>query len=140
MTRLGEILARDGYKLVPRIDRADVHLLWHSAFWDGPLSGMVLYRGELCWCQMVAESDPDSAEWYRHFAVIRLSDEQRAEEQRWHDLFREKVGRHTDYDENQQRPVGELRPREEWPSFYDAYCERTPQDFSANEVLGWFEW
>ena len=59
--------------------------------------------------------------------------------QRWHELFREKVGRHTDYDEEGQRLIGGLEPRDQWPAFYDAYRERTPPDFSANEVMGWFE-
>lgn len=139
MTTLAEIQERGWYESLPQIERADVRLLWHHDFWDGPVSGMVLYRGALCWCQMVAENDADAGDWYRRFAVIRLSDEQQTEEQRWHELFREKVGRHTDYDEEGQRLIGGLEPRDQWPAFYDAYRERTPPDFSANEVMGWFE-
>jgi hypothetical protein len=51
MTRgtLGEIQGDQGenkYQLAPRIDGADVQLLWHSDFWDGPLSGMVRFQEE----------------------------------------------------------------------------------------------
>jgi hypothetical protein len=64
---------------------------------------------------------------------------QLAEETRWHELFRQHVGTHTDYDESGQRQLGALQPRERWAEFYDAYQKRTPWDLSGNEVLGWFE-
>jgi hypothetical protein len=101
---------------------------------------MLVYRGEACWFKVVAESEDAAAGWHRRFVVLRLSPEQHAEELRWHELFREKVGAHTDYGEQGERPVGSLQPRERWQEFYDAYRQRTPPDFSGNEVLGWFEW
>jgi hypothetical protein len=137
LTRAG-ISGPTGYLRAPRIDPAAVRLLWHVDFWDGPRSGMLLYRGEERWFELVAEGD--EAGWYRRFVVLRLSPEQHAEERRWHDLFRQHVGLHTDYDPQGQRPVGALRPRAQWQGFYDAYRQRTSADFSGNEVLGWFEW
>ncbi|MBI1915895.1 MAG: hypothetical protein HYS12_14340 [Planctomycetes bacterium] len=125
---------------VPRIDSSEIRLLWHSGYWDGPRSGMLLYRAEECWFEVIAESEDDAEEWNRRFVVLRLSAEQRAEELRWHELFREKVGLHTDYDAQGQRSVGSLQPRERWNEFYDAYRQRSPRDFSDNEVLAWFEW
>jgi hypothetical protein len=122
------------------MENAELRLLWHADFWDGPRSGMLDYRGEQCWFQAVAESEEDGSTWYRRFIVLRLSHEQHAEECRWHELFQAKVGVHTDYDEHEMRPaVGSLWPPERWHEFYDAYKQRTPPDFSANEVLGWFE-
>jgi hypothetical protein len=101
---------------------------------------MLVYRAQECWFQVVAESEHDNPEWYRRFVVLRLSPEQHAEECRWHDLFRAKVGVHTDYEELSQRPaVGFRWPREHWHEFYDPYQQRTPRDFSGNEVMGWFE-
>jgi hypothetical protein len=137
---LADISGPKDYLRAPHIDRADVRLLWHVDFWDGPRSGMLVYRGEECWFQVVAESKDDDTAWYRRFVVLRLSPEQHAEECRWHELFRSKVGVHTDYEAPEQRPaVGYLWPREWWHEFYYAYRQRTPPDFSANEVLGWFE-
>jgi hypothetical protein len=137
---LADITNRENYLRAPRIARDEVRLLWHTDFWDGPRSGMLVYRGEECWFQVFAESEDDNSNWYRRFLVLRLTSEQHAEECRWHDLFRTKVGIHTDYDEQQGRPAeGFLWPRETWHEFYDASRERTPPDFSRNEVLGWFE-
>jgi hypothetical protein len=135
-----DISGPDGYLLAPRIGGAEVRLLWHADFWDGPRSGMLAYRGEECWFQVVAESEDDAAPWYRRFAVLRLTPEQHAEECRWHELFRSKVGVHTDYEPRGPRPAGGfLWPREGWHEFYDPYRRRTKPDFSGNEVLGWFE-
>ena len=139
MHRFKEITdTADGYHRVPRVERNDVRLLWHSDFWDGPRSGMLLYKGEECWFELFAEND-DPREWYRRFAILRLSFDQLAEEHRWHELFRRCVGTHTDYNHEEERTIGAVRPREFHAEFYDEYRKRTPRDFSLCEVLGWFE-
>ena len=137
---LADITGADDYLRSPRIEFAEVRLLWHADFWDGPKSGMLVYRGEERWFQVIAENEEDTAPRYRRFVVLRLTPEQHAEECRWHELFQAKVGVHTDYDMQGRRPdVGFLWPREQWHEFYDPYQLRTPPDFSGNEVLGWFE-
>jgi hypothetical protein len=137
---LADITGPDDYLRAPQVDRAEIRLLWHVDFWDGARSGMLLYRGEECWFQVVAESEDYNPHWYLRFVVLRLTPEQHAEECRWHELFRTKVGVHTDYDKQEQRAVGFLRPRERWHEFYGPYQRRTPPEFSGNQVLGWFEW
>lgn len=126
------------YQRTPRIDRAEVRLLWHADFWAGPLSGMLTHQGRERWFVRVAESEGEASGWYRRFVVLSLSAEQHAEESRWHDLFRRCVGGHTDYDED-EREIGDVLPRERWAEFYDAYRGRVPGDFSGCEVIGWFE-
>lgn len=139
MLTLADITGPDDCLRAPRIDWAEVRLLWHADFWDRPRSGLLAYRGEECWFAVVAEREDDGPGWYRRFAVLRLSAAQLAEEWRWHELFRQKVGVHTDYDERGHRSIGALRPREWWPEFYEAYRQRVPADFSRCEVLGWLE-
>jgi len=137
---LADIIGSEDYRRAPQIAREEVRFLWCVDFWDGPRSGLLVYRGEECWFQIVAESEDDNSNWYRRFLVLRLTAEQHAEECRWHELFRTKVGVHTDYDQQEQRPaIGNIGPREHWNEFYDLYQQRTPPDFSGNEVLGWFE-
>ena len=141
MLTLADITAPDGYKRAPQVARDDVRFLWHVDYWDGPRSGVLEYSGERCWFQVIAENEEDAPQCYRHFAIIRMSAEQLADEQRWHELFRQHVGSHTDYDETgRARTSGDVRPREQAHHFYDAYAHRTPPDFSGNEVLGWFEY
>lgn len=118
-----------------RIPLSEIRLLWHADFWDGPLSGMLRYAGEECWFE-VLESETALA---RRYAVLRLSPSQRADEERWHDLFRRHVGHNCSYDENNKRIPGLVHPREEWHHFYGAQAKRIKPEYVGNEVLGWFE-
>lgn len=128
----------DNYPTLPHVPRADVTLLWHSDYWDGPLNGLLVWRGERLWFQIIEEnSDPEGARSGR-FLLIRLSEQQLREEEWWHELFRQHVGTHTDYERADGDP-GTVRPRDQHAKFYDAYAKHTPPDLSQNDVLGWFE-
>src|SRR5262249_7558477 len=125
------------YAHLPRIDWADVRLLWYSGFWDGPINGMCLYKGRRCWFQLCAEGEQADGS-HRSYLVLVLTKEQLDEEEFWHDLFRRKVGTHTDYDED-GKEAGQVLPGETWHEFYDEFAKRGAGDYSANPALGWFE-
>lgn len=130
----------DGFRAVSQVSREVVTLLWHSSFWDGPLSGMLLFNGERLWFEMVAENDDEDLRgWYRRFAIVRLRPEQLTEEEAWHDLFRANVGWHSDYDMDAPGRCKGLRPQEQWQAFYVPYGQRSPLNLSRNEVVAWFE-
>jgi hypothetical protein len=122
------------YAHLPRIDRSEVRLLWHSGYWDGPTSGLCLYRGRRCWFEMCAEGD-EGDDFYRRFLLLELTKEQLDEEEHWHELFCRKVGTHCDHDDAR----GEVLPRESWHEFYDEHRKRGKVDYSGNPALGWFE-
>ncbi|HEY7426082.1 MAG TPA: hypothetical protein VH682_17760 [Gemmataceae bacterium] len=124
------------YVHLPRIDRGEVQLLWHCDFWDGPISGLCLYQGRKCWFQVCAEGEEEEGDpFYRRFLLLELSPEQLADEERWHELFRQKVGTHTDHGEAR----GELKRKEMWQEFYDEYAKRPKVDYTVNQPVGWFE-
>lgn len=123
---------------LPKVNWNDLKLLWHVAYWDGPRSGLLSYKGIKYWFQVFDE--PDDASIFRRFLIIQLSVEQLLEEEQWHDLFRQKVGTHTDYDEDGKKHIGTPQPENTWHEFYDAYKSRLIQDFSNNLVVGWFEY
>jgi hypothetical protein len=141
MPTRSELSTPDAYRQLPQVPAAELQLLWHGDYWDGRRSGLLLYRGERCWFEVFAENDDEDEPylWWRLFAILRLTPAQLAEEERWHALFREKVGTHTDYDANGVRHVGQLRPQKEWWDFCAAYAARMPMHLDDNEVLGWFE-
>jgi hypothetical protein len=103
------------------------------------MSGMLLIDGETCWFEMIVENENEHEKWYRRFAIIRLSPDQLAEERNWHDLFRQHVGMHTDYENDGHRKANAILPQEGWHHFYDRYNQRTKPDYSVNTILGWFE-
>lgn len=128
----------DTYRALPQIPRADVSLLWHSDFWDGPITGLLLWCGERLWFQMIDESGENEAAWYRRFLLVRLSEQQLHDEEWWHELFRQHVGTHTDYNRADGDP-GTVHPQSQHAKFYAPYSKRVPLDLSQNEVIGWFE-
>jgi len=155
MTKLTDIPSDfylEYYRQLPQIDAKEVRMLWHCAYWDGPLDGILLYRGKPHWFQifcplqtdeMRSRVDEENVVWNDYFVrylVIELSKEQIKEEEYWHELFRQKVGTHTDYDENGHRAIGALKPGDMWSEFYEAYKTRTPRDLSNNQIAGWFEY
>jgi hypothetical protein len=121
------------YEKVPRIASDDVTLLWYTDFWDGPWNGVLLFRNERCWFETVVD-EPKR----RIALVLKLRPEQLEEEDRWHQLFREKVGRHTDFVPGRRWSPDLVEPVEKHHEFYEPYAKRTPLDVSHNEVLGWF--
>ena len=141
MTTFAEISEQpEGLCAVPQVSRDSVQLLWHHDFWDGPKSGLLLYKKERCWFACVAENEgEDPASWYRRFAIVQLSAQQLEEEERWHELFRRNVDWHNDYVKELPEWYEGLRPREQWQAFYEPYNNRVPLDLSENEVLAWFE-
>jgi hypothetical protein len=106
--------------------------LWHSGYYDGPLTGMVLYGGKDLWaevaeeCHHVDEAPEDDEDndvisrcsFYRRYRATRLTDEAYAEQMRRHELFRQMVGRHCDYDETGRRAARFESPPG-WHDFYD---------------------
>ncbi len=138
--RLAE-LPDDYLMQLPRIDENLLRVLWHSEYWDGPRSGVLLYMARPHWFQICGEEDSGRwKDWYGKFVVIQLTEEQYATEAAYHRLFQEKVGSHVDYDA-EGRPVrGEQKPQEVWHEYYDEAKDRPELDLSGNEVVGWFEW
>lgn len=111
-------------------------MLWHNNYWDGPISGMMLWDGEMRWFQMFDETweeclipgdewkewveyyrekygkDPDEEDRIEHdrtrkYRVYVLPEEVKKAIIHNHELFRKYVGIHTDYDEKGCRYLGE---------------------------------
>ena len=121
---------------IRKFERHEIQLLWYADFWDGPINGLCLCDGNKCWFELLtaAEHDlPDTTQ--RRFLLLELSPHQLAEAEGWHDLFRQKVGTHCDFEE----PHPEVKPADSHREFYEAYHHRPKVDYSNNSALGWFE-
>jgi hypothetical protein len=138
VTRLEDLGGPHSYLDLPEVDQAEVRVLWHSDFWDVPLNGLATYQGRKCWFQTLEDlRHNDPAEVI--YLLIELSDKQITEEEYWHNLFREQVGAHTDYDEHGHRKTGSLMPESAQKQYFDARKSREGQDFADNRVIGWFK-
>jgi hypothetical protein len=140
MTRLLELATTEDLVRLPKIDWHSAKLLWHDDYCDGPTSGLFLYQNKRYWFQVFDKSeDSNSPDYFRRFVILELTENQMKEEVHWHELFVEKVGTHTDYDESGKRVIGALKPKENWHEFYDAYEKRQKPNLLNNIVIGWAE-
>jgi hypothetical protein len=142
MTKLQEFSQTEDYLKVSRVPKSDIRLLWHSGYWDGIISGLLLFKGEKYWFQMIKEGADiiyNEGNERRIYLIVELSGFELTKLEYWHDLFKEKVGTHTEYDDTGKRAIGALKPKELWDDFYESFAKREKEDFSDNEVIGWFE-
>jgi hypothetical protein len=125
------------YESLPRVQSDEIRMLWVHDYCDGPLSGMLVCNGRMCWyeCSDMTAEGGGEAVW--RYVIRQLTDAQAAEEERWQALFVEHVGDHFTFHDNGER--GTVSPRSEHAKFYGAYSKRAPIDYSDCPIVGWFE-
>jgi hypothetical protein len=133
--KLAEAKQDNSIEKLPQLEMKDIRLLWHSGYWDGALTGLLLYDERKYWFENY--DDPESNR--RRYLIIEISDEQLREAEYWHELFREKVGAHSDYDDSWHRS-GSVKPEATHKEFYEPFQKRIPADYSENTIIGWFEY
>lgn len=112
-------------------DEPDVEMLWHNGYWDGPLSGVALYDGEMVYFDMAEENDFNGNRMYN---VYKLYEDEKEYLLSSHEKFRKKVGSHTDH-----RP-GVYNPnlKKNWMSYFKK--KRKSMELKKDVVLGQFYW
>ena len=112
--------------------------IWVSDYWDGAISGMLEYQNELYWFEMTQENaEWEEREWYRRFAIIKLSKDQLKKEFEVHEDFQRYVGTHYDGKQLKTPPKFEEGKMDEFYNKHSAYVKSRP--FENNEVIGWME-
>jgi len=111
-------------------EEPDLRMLWHCDYYDGPLSGMAEYEGEMVWFQCC--NDP--VDGLRLFKLYRLSPEQIEAETARHESFRKHVGWHADHGERYK----DYKPRTRWSlnRYYKKAANKTPLDLEGCEEIG----
>ena len=134
-----------------------IKLLWNSGYWDGATSGMCEVKGEKYWFDMVPsvkgevlgemelelfskDFNEEDFDRVRFYYVYKLPDEIIVNLVQQHELFKQYVGCHTDYDDNNIRSIGNLKPEEERKKFYDnkESIDIKPHLIRENRI-GWFD-
>lgn len=114
----------------------ELKIVFAVNWWDGPLEGMCMHNNEKHWfyCE---DEDNDS----RRFSIIKLTPEQIADEEKWHELFKEKVGESYPYvDGVRVKTTEQLKPQSMWNEFYDLYKLRKRPDYHLTEnIVGYYE-
>lgn len=78
----------------PIIDKEKLSLLWSSLYYDGPLSGMLVYQNDLYWFDCFDIINDDRNDY--HFVIHELSKEEKRYELEAYYHFRRFYGKHND--------------------------------------------
>lgn len=115
-------------------------MLWHSDYYDGPISGIARYKGQIVWFNCV-EWEHDNLFFMRRYALYELTQEQIDHEIEIHNRFRRQVGRHCDYCDDFWNPndekISSLQPI--MNLFYEWFKKTPRTDYTKNKVLGIFD-
>lgn len=76
--------------------------LWYSRYWDGPIDGVVLYRGTLCWFRLneeltSQEAHDEDVQPLGVFEIFEMTDAELRQVVTQHLRFERYVGCHTCY-------------------------------------------
>lgn len=134
--RLKELRNTRPPKSLRKYTTGEYQTVWIGDYWDAPMTGMLKIGEELFWFELIKENWTRE-DWFRRYAIIRLSDEQLEKEWQIHEDFQKYVGIH--WDVNPVKPPPEFVEAQE-EKFYEEhlpYINSNP--FEENEVVGWFE-
>lgn len=143
--------------------KGNTRLLWHHDYWDGPISGVMLWNGEANWFQQIGDdvitwvpfTDEEKNDWkvwckeqnykfdeedcvhcegYRAYNVYKTPLEIMEAITYNHEQFRKYVGDHTDYDMEGHRPHGQLKPYSEHEKFYKGRDSHKTYDLKLKDL------
>lgn len=117
-------------------EEPDLDMIWHSGYYDGPLSGMALYNGKYVWFDCFSDDWDEPYPNMRVYKLYELSEEEIADELYWHSEFEKYVGYHTNYDSS-YAPFGG-KNRKDVNKFYKKHKKRKERNYTSNAVLGEF--
>ncbi len=127
-------IQKDDIAVVPQVSRENVRLLWSNDWYDGPLTGIAEVNGVKFLFDIVDRNVLGAEEEQRTYWLIQLNEDQLHDEERWHELFCQKVGTHFDHTGREPLP----RDAVNMEAFYGPYSKRPEPVFGNNDVFGWF--
>ncbi len=98
---------------MPEILRSEVRWLNRHGYWDGIMSGVLLYKNKKYWFTWIDENEdmcefvdlPDGTrDWYRKYGIFEMSEENQKEIEHMEKLFYDNVATYSTYDEN-EKPI-----------------------------------
>ena len=122
---------------LPKLEPKAVRLLWVNDFYDAPLEAIVEHEGTRC--IMVLHDRTTVTDDALRWVLFRLSADQLAEEQRWHDLFAEHVGEHWCFHREPHARTAAAAGKPNPDRFYDAFKTRAPLVLEARDAIGWLD-
>ena len=120
--------------------KEDVTLLWKCGYWDGVLSGFLVWKDNVYWFEHFCEN-PDRSDdrWYRRYGLYRVTKKEWIQEKIKHAEFQRFVGYNTDYNISLPEGIPLLKPQENWNKYYDKYKNSKPKNYKKRALIAILE-
>lgn len=119
-----------------KLPEEEVRLLWESDYYDGLLTGVAELHGTRCLLHIADIGQLGSPREVRQWVIYSLTDEQHANEERWHTLFRQHVSP-TQCDHTGTLPPP-LEGAPDRAAFFARYeVEYRPPRLQLSQAVGW---
>ena len=115
-------------------DTEDAIMLWHANYYDGPLSGLAEYKGKKVWFDCI-EDEHCNLFNMRTFGLYEMSEEELKDEEYWHQLFCDNVGRHSNYVNGKREEDTADYTSESIDFFYKEYRKRPERNYTKNKLI-----
>lgn len=110
-------------------EQPNLEMLWHSNYWDGPLSGVATLDGEVVWFDLKEEDDYGN----RLFELFTMPEDVQREIFKRHEEFREAVGHHSDHHPDMHSPY-RGQDQEKFDQYYKNAKKRPALDPKGKKV------
>lgn len=124
---------KEEFRKLPIIPKAEWKFLWEDNSWDGPLSGILLYKSEMFYFMYYEDVryNPDTGEFgSRLYTVHRLTPDILEKQIYWNNLFKELVGEHCTYGvDGKKHHEFDSNTNPKWQEFYTWY----EKEYMVNE-------
>jgi len=114
-------------------------MLWHCNYYDGPLSGIARYKGNIVWFD-VGEYGDDAFDSMRTYKLYELTKKEIEWEILVHNRWRNEGYTHCDYCDDFMDPTVKPDPKVKGiiQTFYEWFKKQPKRDYSNNRVIGTF--
>ena len=118
-----------------RVRPDDVRWFFTADFYDGPISGLAMFRGRVCRFCCFSEDIPE-----QHVYVLHdLSGDELGKELRLKEKIENLVGTHFSFDEMGEPLPHVLRPQDLASRFYVEEPPRPSPEPSDSGIIAWFD-
>ena len=147
---------KDTYHTFTKIDRSQIKLLWYNDFWmNEAVDGVLEYNGTRYWFSQCDDYEQhenmihnhhkgETLDWHRRYTIHELTAEELTSLNDSHEKFKQHIGTHCDYNEDQTLTQEACKIDEEFEVKLMKYAESLGENLSdteywKNPMIGWFE-
>lgn len=123
------------------MEELEARIVWSTNHYDGPAAGVAIHSGVHYWFHYLDSIDDRP----RRFGLHPLSQSEFKIERQRHELFRNYVGHHCDYDESGRRLTNAVYHSPSNEALAECYAEQDKlrsnaqrMAYSRREPIGWF--